>query len=278
MAQGRLKRWWSPRLQREGEPTGQVFTGGMGFTTTTGASANFVFSTLSGTIDAWNSGTSAPAQFTATDGAVYTGLAVAGNLLYAADMRNNRIDAFNNSFQPTTVTGTFIDPNVAAGFTPYNIQNVGGKLYVEYARRNFPGGFVGVFDTNGILLQHISDAHLNSPWGITQAPAAFGSFGGDLLIGNFGDGTINAFTPTGAFVGALSGPSGQPLVNSGLWSLNFRASGSGFDPNILFITAGINGERDGLFAAIQVVPEPATWTMLVFGAGALLLARRKMAR
>ena len=260
-----------------GGPTGQVFAGGMGFTMATGTAANFIFATLSGTIDAWNSGTSAQIQFAAPNGAVYTGLALAGNLLYAADTRNNRIDVFNNSFQQTTVGGSFVDPNVTSGFTPYNIQNIGGKLYVEYARRNTPGGFVGVFDTNGNFLQHISDSHLNSPWGITQAPATFGDFGGDLLIGNFGDGTINAFTSSGLFVGTLSGVSGQPLVNSGLWALNFRAQGSGFDPNALFFTAGINGESDGLFAEIRPVPEPSTLSMLVLGC-VLCLSRRIAAR
>jgi uncharacterized protein (TIGR03118 family) len=258
-----------------GGPTGQVFAGGQGFTMAGGLAANFIFSTLSGTIDAWNSGSSAVAQFTATDGAVYTGLALAGSDLYAADTVNNRIDVFGNTFAPTTVTGSFVDPNVALGFTPYNIQNIGGKLYVEYAKRNSPGGFIGVFDTNGNFLQNISDSHLNSPWGITLAPATFGTFGGDLLIGNFGDGTINAFTTSGSFVGTLSGASGSPLVNSGLWSLNFRAVGSGFDPNTLFISAGINGEADGLFAAIQVAPEPGTWSMLFLAIAGAAVVRRK---
>lgn len=259
-----------------GGPTGQVFTGTSGFTMTSGTSANFVFATLSGTIDAWNSGTTAPTQFSATDGAVYTGLALAGSTLYAADTRNGRIDVFNNQFQPTTVPGTFSDPSVPAGFTPYNIQNVGGKLYVEYAMRNAPGGYIGVFDTSGNLLQHISDAHLDSPWGIVMAPGTFGTFGGDLLVGNFGNGMINAFTPSGTFAGTVDGANGQPLVNSGLWSLEFRAPGSGFDPNALFLTAGINAEADGLFAEVQVTPEPATWSLiLAAGAIAALVYRRR---
>ena len=258
-----------------GGPTGQVFAGGQGFMMTSGTAANFIFSTLSGTIDAWNSGTSAVTQFAATDGAAYTGLALAGNEIYAADTANNRIDVFSNTFAQTTVTGNFVDPNVAAGFTPYNIQNVGGELYVEYAHRNNPGGFIGVFDTNGNFLQNISDPHLNSPWGITMAPATFGTFGGDLLIGNFGDGMINAFTTSGVFEGTLSGVSGTPLVNSGLWALNFRAPGSGFDTNTLFISAGINGEADGLFAAIQAAPEPAAWTMMFIALAGAAVARRK---
>jgi uncharacterized protein (TIGR03118 family) len=261
-------------------PTGQVFAGGLGFVISPGVNANFIFSTLAGTIDAWNSGTSAVSKFTAPDGAVYTGLAQAGTLLYAADTVNGKIDVFNTSFQKTTVSGTFMDPNVTPGFTPYDIQNVGGKLYVEYAKRGSPGGFVGVFDTNGNLLQHISDAHLNSPWGVTLAPAGFGQFGSDLLVGNFGDGTINAFDPvTGAFLGTLSNANGTPIVNSGLWAINFRSAGSGLDPNTLFFSAGINNEADGLFGSIQVVPEPATLGTFAFAlAGAVLVQMRRRSK
>jgi uncharacterized protein (TIGR03118 family) len=225
--------------------------------------------------------TTAITEFLATDGAVYTGLttgAVGGNnLLYAADTLNGKIDVFNSSFAKISLAGSFTDPNVPSGFTPYNIENIGGKLYVEYAKRNSPGGFVGVFDLNGNFLQHISDPHLNGPWGITMAPAGFGSFGNDLLIGNFGDGMINAFDPlNGSFLGTLSSASG-PIVNSGLWALKFRAAGSGFDANTLFFTAGINGEANGLFGSIQVLPEPATLLTAVFAlamAGIVSMRRR----
>ena len=257
-------------------PTGQVFVGGLGFTIGNGGGpATFVFATLAGTIDAWNGGTSAIIQAT-TPGAVYTGLAVGGTKLYAADTVGvGRIDVFNNLFQPTTVAGSFIDPNVPSGFTPYNIQTVNGKLYVEYAQRGSPGGFVGVFDLNGNLLQHIADPHFNSPWGITLAPATFGQFGGDLLVGNFGDGKINAFNPaTGAFLGTLSDATGNPIVNSGLWSLQFRDPASSFDPNALFFTAGINDERDGLIGKISVAPEPATLQLMAVGVLVVGLYRR----
>src|SRR5262249_15918791 len=178
-------------------------------------------------------------------------------------------------FQPTTVAGSFTDPNVAAGFTPYNIQTVNGKLYVEYAQRNVPGGFIGVFDLNGNLLQHISDPHLNSPWGITLAPSRFGEFGGDLLVGNFGDGRINAFNPsTGAFLGTLSDAGGNPIVNSGLWSLQFRDPVSTFDAASLFFTAGIHGEADGLFGKISIMPEPATFGLTATGVFVVGLYRR----
>ena len=158
------------------------------------------------------------------------------------------------------------------------------KLYVEYAKvdpmstcQPLPPntGIVNVFDLNGTLLQRLAtNTHLNSPWGVTLAPAGFGDFAGDILVGNFGDGTISAFDPvTLLFEGTLSGLSGLPIVNSGLWALNFRAPGSGFDPNTLFITAGINGEANGLFAEIQVAPEPGTFLMLAL-AGIPLVWRK----
>lgn len=226
--------------------------------------------------------------FQATDGAAFTGLAIGNNaganLLYAADFANGRIDVFNSSFAPTTVAGGFADATLPAGYVPYNIQNISGRLYVEYAKvdpithraATTPNtGIVNVFDLNGTLLQRLAtETHLNSPWGVTQAPAGFGDFAGDVLVGNFGDGTISAFDPVSLlFEGTLSGQSGAPLVNSGLWAINFRAPGSGFDPNTLFLNAGINGEVDGLFAEIQVVPEPGTFLMLAL-AGIPLVWRK----
>jgi uncharacterized protein (TIGR03118 family) len=258
-------------------PTGQVFVGGQGFTMTTGPQANFVFATLAGTIDAWNSGTSAVTQTSGLPGSVYTGLALAGNLLYAANTSANRIDVYNNSFAPTTVPGGFVNPSVPAGFTPYNIQNVGGQLYVEYAKQNAPGGLVGIFDTNGNFVRNIIDSHFNGPWGVTLAPATFGPFGNRLLVGNFGDGLINAFdASTGAFVGTIMDSVGKPIANSGLWALAFRAPNSGFDSNTLFFTAGINNELNGLFGEIQVVPEPATLSLIGLTLGALALTSRKL--
>jgi uncharacterized protein (TIGR03118 family) len=277
-------------------PTGQVFNFTPSFLLPTGGKALFVFDSLSGTISGWNAAQGNPAgtavtEFTATDGAVFTGLAIGnngtGDFLYAADFANGRIDAFNGSFLPATLAGGFVDPNLPAGYSPYNIQTVGGKLYVEYATvdpithrptTTANAGIVDVFDLNGNLLQRLAtNTHLNSPWGITQAPAGFGSFAGDILVGNFGDGTISAFNPlSGVFDGTLSTQSGNPIVNSGLWALNFRAVGSGFDPNTLFINAGINNEADGLFAEIQVVPEPSTFLMLALAA--IPLAWRKVRR
>jgi uncharacterized protein (TIGR03118 family) len=261
-------------------PTGTVFVGGQGFINSgTGTAASFAFASLQGTVSAWNSGTSAVTQFTATDGAVYTGLAVNGTKLYVADSVNGKIDVLDQMFHKTTVSGSFVDPNVPAGFTPYNVQTIDGKIYVTYSQRFMPGGFVGVFDADGNLLQHISDPHFTNPWGLTIAPAGFGDFGNALLVGNFGDGMINAFNPTtGMFLGTLSNSAGQPLVNSGLWAIGFRAPGGTFDPNALYFNAGINNETEGLFGTITAatsVPEPATLSLVALGLAASLRSRRK---
>jgi uncharacterized protein (TIGR03118 family) len=259
-------------------PTGTVFLGGQGFINGSNNTAvTFGFATLQGTLAAWNSGTTASTLFTATDNAVYTGLAVNGTRLYAADSANGKIDVFDQAFTKQTPSGAFVDPNVPTGFTPYNIQTIDGKLYVEYFERGQPGGYVGVFDADGGLLQHISDPHLNSPWGVTLAPAGFGLFANDLLIGNFGDGTINAFDAlTGAFQGTISDGFGTPLVNPGLWALGFRAPGGTFDPNALYFTAGINDETAGLLGALtstSSVPEPATMSLLALGLAVSLFGR-----
>jgi uncharacterized protein (TIGR03118 family) len=262
-------------------PTGQVFNGTADFQLSPNNPALFIFSTLSGEIAGWNPGENPDAavtKFIASDGAVYTGLATgsvgSSNFLYAADSSNGKIDVFDSTFSKTSLAGSFTDPNVPTAFTPYNVQNVGGKLYVTYAIEDTPGGFVAVFDLNGNFLQHISDPHLNSPWGVTMAPAGFGDFANTLLIGNEGDGTINSFDPvTGAFIGTLSGASG-PIVNEAIWGMGFRAAGSGFDPNTLYFIAGIDDEEHGLFGAIQVaaVPEPGTASTALFAGAAFLLA------
>jgi uncharacterized protein (TIGR03118 family) len=262
-------------------PTGQVFNSSTSFTV--GASAaNFIFANLNGTISAWNgsAGTTAQIQVT-TPGAVYTGLAIntAQNRLYAANGASGAIDVFNSGFAPAVnlPAGAFTDPNLPKGFVPFNVQDIGGKVYVTYAPAGRPAqiaatagmGFVDVFDENGSQEQRlISRSPLASPWGIALAPAAgFGQFGGDLLIGNFSfvASEINAFDPTtGAFQGTIPIDPGtaQP---GGLWSLVFGTGGSNGDPNTLFFTDGLNGELDGLFGSIRAVPEPSTWAMLLLG-------------
>jgi uncharacterized protein (TIGR03118 family) len=265
-----------------GSPTGTVNNGTTDFKLTPAANsaAIFMFATLNGNISGWNPGvnpTNAVNEVT-TAGAVYTGLALANNgvqnQLYAVDNAagagHSTINVFGPTFAPATSAG-FVDPTLPAGFVPYNVQLINGKLFVTYEG---PGsaGLINVFDTNGNLLQHFSaDIHLSDPWGLALAPSTFGQFGGDLLVGNKANGEINAFDPTtGAFLGTLLNSSGQPIDNPGLWGLAFRSASSGFDPNTLFFTAGIGLEggniyTHGLFGAITLVPEPSSAILLGIG-------------
>jgi uncharacterized protein (TIGR03118 family) len=274
-------------------PTGQVFNNTTAFKV--GSSpATFIFANLNGTISAWNGGTTATVEAT-VPGAVYTGLALgvgaSGPLLYAANGAQNRIDVFDGTFTPFTVSGGFVDSNPAlAGLVPFNVENIGGEIYVTYAP---PGraaqisapegvGAVAVFDTNGNLIKTlITDGKLASPWGMTMAPLGFGDFGGDLLVGNFSFAVseINAFDPvTGAYLGTIMDGYGNPIINSGLWSLTFGNGGNGGLKNTLYFTAGINSENDGLVGAIDPVPEPGTWLLVGIGTMCLRGWRRRAAR
>ena len=266
----------------DGSPTGTVNNGTTDFKLTPAANsaAVFMFATLNGNISGWNPAvnpTNAVNEVT-TAGAVYTGLALANNgvqnQLYAVDNAagagHSTINVFGPTFAPATSAG-FVDPTLPAGFTPYNVQLINGKLFVTYEG---PGsaGLINVFDTSGNLLQHFSaDIHLSDPWGLALAPSTFGQFGGDLLVGNKANGEINAFDPTtGAFLGTLLNSSGQPIDNPGLWGLAFRSASSGFDPNTLFFTAGIgqvggNIYTHGLFGEITLVPEPSSAILLGIG-------------
>ena len=260
-------------------PTGQVFNSTSAFIESDGTKASFIFDTLSGTIDAWNGGNGTTAQIMATAPGVYTGLALdpASDRLYAANFATNHIDTYDSTFAPTTTSGGFIDPNPIAGYSPYNVAMVSGQLYVEYDEVNPTThqpqagnglGYVDVFDTNGNFVKRFAtDGPLNAPWGITVAPSGFGGFGGDILIGNFGNGEINAFNATsGAFDGTITDAAGKPIVNDFLWALGFRTGGPGVNPNALYFTAGINNQADGLFGSITT-PEPGT-----LAAGIVVLA------
>jgi len=257
-----------------GSPDGIVFNGSTDFKIA-GSPAHFIFATEDGTISGWASGTTAVIKVdNSASGVVYKGLAIGnngpGNFLYATDFHGNAVKVFNATYAPATLAGHFSDPTVPMGFAPFNIQNISGALYVTYALQNaarhddVPGpgnGFINKFDLNGNLLgRFASHGTLNSPWGMALAPAGFGQFGGDLLVGNFGDGRINAFDPvTGAFLGQLNDGSGHPIAIRGLWGLRFGNGGSGGDPNTLYFAAGIPGpggmvEDHGLFGSISVVP------------------------
>jgi uncharacterized protein (TIGR03118 family) len=250
-------------------PTGIVFNApGAGFSLPGSTSATFIFVTLDGTIAGWNAST--PNALTAVDnsaaGAVYTGAALltaqSGNVLLAANFGKGKIEAYDANFSPVTLSGGFTDPNLPAGFGPYSVHNIGGNIYVTYAQLPSSGGppvagpglgYVDAFDPNGNLIKNVaSGGTLNVPWGIVLAPSGFGPFGGDLLIGNFGDGTISAFDPTSfALKGQLQDASGKTIANPGVWDLVFGVQGTG-DPNTLYFSAGLNGEKGGLFGAISI--------------------------
>ena len=268
-------------------PTGQVFASGLGFNLVGSTSpALFIFATEDGTISGWNAaaGTNAIRKVDNSGaGAIYKGLAIgnngSANFLYAANFHAGTIDVFDTGFAPATLASYFTDPNLPSGFAPFNIQNINGNLYVTYAKQDALGqddvagagnGFVDVYDTNGNLVRRlISNGSLNSPWGLALATANFGAFSNNLLVGNFGDGLINAFDPTtGAFLGSLEDSNGDPISIQGLWGLKFGNGGVGFDPNTLYFTAGIPGdgqvEDHGLFGSISV-PEPSVLTLLGLG-------------
>ena len=257
-------------------PTGVVYNNTNGFVvsnqTTSGASA-YVFATESGTISGWAPSVDLNNAIRMVDnhasGAVYKGLAMAqrgsASFLYAADFHNNRIDVFDSSFQPVTLASAFRDPTLPAGFAPFNVANIGGSLYVTYAKQDAAKhdeiagagrGYVDVFNSNGKLLRRFtSKGALNAPWAVTRAPGGFGPFAGDILVGNFGDGHINVFSPTGKFVAALDNARGKPLVIDGLWGLQFGNGTNAGKKTTLFFAAGPNGEANGLFGKLEPAPK-----------------------
>jgi uncharacterized protein (TIGR03118 family) len=258
-----------------GSPTGIVAGNGTGFVVAAGAlsgASRFIFATLDGTISGWAPNVNPTVAILGVDrsdaGAIYTGLAVAangtGNFLYAADFHNNRIDVFDSSFHLVTLSGSFSDPRIPDGFAPFGIQNILGNLYVTYAKQDKaaqrdvagPGlGFVDVFDANGQLIGRFATrGRLNAPWGVALAPADFGRFSNTLLIGNFGDGQINAFDlQSGAPRGPLRTSDGSPISIDRLWGIAF-GNGSGNQPiNTLFFAAGPGDEEHGLYGRIDPV-------------------------
>ncbi len=193
--------------------------------------------------------------------AIYKGLALAqtgqGPLLYAADFHNDRVDVFDGNFNAVQPSGTpFMDSHIPSGFAPFNVQNVDGRIVVTYAKQDAAGeddvpgvgnGYVDVYDTSGRLLQRLaSGGPLNSPWGVVQAPDGFGSVGGDLLVGNFGDGLIHVYDPhDGRLLGRLTGDDGRPIQIDGLWALQFGNGLFGSDHTLVF-SSGPDDEAHGL--------------------------------
>ncbi|HKW59726.1 MAG TPA: TIGR03118 family protein [Candidatus Dormibacteraeota bacterium] len=264
-----------------GAPTGTVFNGTTDFVVSQGAKsgvARFIFDTEDGTIVGWSPAVNLTNAVIAVDrsqivdsagdvGAVYKGLASgtvgSANFLYASNFRFGTVDVFDGHFGLQHWAGAFTDSSVPAGFAPFGIQNIGGMIYVTYAKQNGekhddvkgPGnGFVDVYTTGGALVRRLaSRGSLNSPWGLALAPSTFGNFHDDVLVGNFGDGLISAFTAGGTFRGQLKSETKAPIQNDGLWGLRFGNGGNGGAPGELFFSAGLNDEADGLFGKITPV-------------------------
>ena len=272
----------SLRVSVPSAPTGVVFNGGTGFVVTSGSTsgaARFIFATEEGTILGWSPSVAPTQAVVAVDnsagGAVYKGLAIAstaaGDRLYATNFHAGTVDVFDAAFHP--VLGGFTDAALPPGYAPFGIRHLGSTIYVTYALQDADKhddvagvghGFVNAFDTEGNLLRRVaSTGRLNSPWGLAVAPADFGTFSGDLLVGNFGDGHINAFDP-GHFRGdgelrprgQLHAADGPPITIDGLWAIAFGNGAAAGPTNALFFTAGPFGEAHGLFGKVVVTTAP----------------------
>jgi uncharacterized protein (TIGR03118 family) len=263
-----------------GNPTGIVFNGSSGFVVSgNGLSgpSRFIFASEDGGIAGWAPNLERPIATHAVrvidnsrTGAIYKGLALSaggsGSLLYAADFHNARVDVFDADFKPVTLpAGAFTDPSLPAGFAPFGLQAINGDIYVSYAKQDADRhddvkgkglGFVDVFDPNGKLIKRVvSRGKLNAPWGMALAPAGFGRFANRLLVGNFGDGRINAYDlASGEFVGRLKGSDRRPIEIDGLWGLAFGNGFANQPVNTLFFAAGPGDEQHGLYGRIDVVP------------------------
>jgi uncharacterized protein (TIGR03118 family) len=272
-------------LNGAADPTGIVFNGGTDFVVSKGsasAPAKFIFDGEGGTVSAWAPSVDPQNAIVMYDdgagGAVYKGLAVAADTagvtrLYATDFHNGKVDVFDDTFKKVTLAGGFVDPTLPAGYAPFGIQALAVQgqtlIYVTYAKQQPPDnhdnadgaglGLVDVYDTSGALKSHLIAAggKLDGPWGMALAPANFGSFGGKLLVGNFGDGIINAFDPvTGAFAGSIEDSMGQAIATPGLWGIAFGNGAQNQPATTLYFAAGIANEADGLYGRIDAGATP----------------------
>jgi uncharacterized protein (TIGR03118 family) len=263
-----------------GAPTGQVFNAdSTGFVVHDAAghsgSARFIFDSENGGIDGWNPGVGATGTGLSTvtevavkngANAVYKGLATAvasdgHTYLYAANFRSGRVEAYDDTFTPVVLSGgVFVDPRIPAGYAPFNVQELNGMLYVTYAKQDAllhddvagrGHGFVDIFTNDGAFVRRlVTRGALNSPWGLAIAPASFGRLGGALLVGNFGNGHINAYDAnTGRFMGQVEQSNGRPLVIDGLWGLRVGNGNAAKTEEVLF-SAGPDGESHGLLGKI----------------------------
>ena len=262
-----------PGTTDQGTPTGLVFNGSGDFKVTANGKSGpalFIFDAEDGTISGWSPGVDPTHAINAVDnskggeGASYKGLAIGltdhGRFLYAANFRENVVEIYDAHFK---WVANFTDDTLPPNYGPFGVHNIGGQLYVTFAEHDEEGeditkpghGFVDVFDLDGNLVRRFaSRGPLNAPWGVAMAPATFGRFANKILVGNFGNGRINAFDPaTGKFLGALRDQNGAIISIDGLWTLS-PGGGRGSTPEDLFFTAGPNDESDGLFGKLNPAP------------------------
>ena len=269
-----------PNLSPTGTPTGTVVNTGSGFALAANTPARFMFVTEDGTISGWNPAvlpTTAVIMVNTHSASVFKGVALATiksdsgtemTFLYAADFRMGQIQVYDSSFHRVWMhSEAFRDDRVPAGFAPFNIQNIGGELYVTFARQDDarhddvdgPGlGFVDVFSPSGRLLRHLQHGDwLNAPWGIVMAPGDFGIYSHDLLVGQFGSGQIAVYDPvTGRFIDLLRDSSSNPITIDGLWALSFGSGGTSGSATALYFTAGSDDEQHGLFGTLTPIQNP----------------------
>jgi uncharacterized protein (TIGR03118 family) len=258
-----------------GGPTGTVFNGNAAdfVVTDSGKSgaARFLFATEGGTIRGWSPTVNATTAVVGVDRssakAIYKGLAVASDRLYATDFHNGRVDVFDSAFKPVTTTGGFKDTTIAKGFAPFGVQALGGNIFVTYAKQDakaeddvpVPGqAYVDEFTPDGQLVARVvnsgkKNAPLNAPWGLAMAPSDFGVFAGDLLVGNFGNGRVSAYTQQGAkwvYKGQLRVADGTPIQIDGLWAIAFGNGSAAGPTSTLYFLSGPAQEKHGLYGSI----------------------------
>jgi len=249
-----------------GHPTGVVFNGSSDFKLPNGNAARFIFAGADGVISGWNGGSAAIKKIDDSPDASYLGIALAAddgnNFLYAANFAEKKIDVYDKDW--AEVSKPFTDPDLPSDYSPFNIQNIGGKLYVMYSKLGDDGdevvspgnGYVDIYNPDGSLMKRfISGGQLNAPWGVAKAPTGFWGDGSEttnvILVGNFGDGHINAFDENGNFLGQLR-EHGNPIVIEGLWGISFApATSTTINHNWLYFAAGPGDEEHGLFGYIK---------------------------
>jgi len=272
----------------DGSVTGVAFSG------VSGSFNNdlFLFDSEDGTVSGWRGalGTTAEVLQTGIPDNVYKGIATADiggdEYAYLANFRNGTIDVLKGNPGAPNLTGNFTDPNLPSGYAPFDVQNLDGTLYVTYAVQDgakhddvsgLGNGIVDKFDLQGNFVERVvTGGALNSPWGLALAPVGFGDMGGDLLVGNFGDGLIHAYDPvTGALLETVENSHGNPLAIDGLWGLRFGNGANSGKTTTLYFTAGPDGESHGQFGELVPTPEPGAWVLTSSGLAFLALAARR---